>query len=123
VSKKIDLKVEFETAIGAFKPTREGRRDFRIMTKLGALDVSLHDDDDQPWIAAVWDDVERARAHFGVEKTFLAVTMNRLNPFSGKWNWHWFQQRPYRERNRKADRIEAGRKMIAAFVEKVQGLA
>ena len=123
MSKKIDLCAEFETAIAGFKPTREGRREFRIMTKLGALDAHFYDESDGPWIAAIWDDVEKAKAQFGVEKTMIAASMNRLNPWSGKWNWHWFQYWPYQLKSRKADRVDAARKMIAAFVEKVQALA
>ena len=122
MSKKIDLKVEFETAIAGFKPTRDGRREFRIMTRLGALDVSLHDADDEPWLAAIWDDVEKARAHFGVGRNAIEAQQHRLNPFVGKWNWHWFQYWPYQLKSRKADRVDAGRKMIAAFVEKVKEL-
>jgi hypothetical protein len=120
MGKKVNLSVEFEAAIGVFKPTREGKRDYRIKTKLGALDVSLHEGDDQPWLAAIWDDVEKARVHFGVKK--VLPQLNRLNPYSGKWNWHWFQQWPQGNKARKADRIEAGRKMIAAFVEEVKEL-
>jgi len=122
VSKKIDLCAEFESAIGGFNPTCEGRRDCRIMTRLGALDVSLQDGDDQPWIAAIWDDVEKAKAQFGVGRNAIEAQQHRLNPFVGKWNWHWFQYWPYQLKSRKADRIEAGRKMIAAFAEKVREL-
>jgi len=120
MGRKVDLSVEFEAAIGDFKPTREGKRDYRIMTRLGALDVTLYEGDDQPWLAAIWDDVEKARVHFGVNK--VLPQLDRLNPYSGKWNWHWFQQWPQEIKARKADRIAAGRQMIAAFVEEVREL-
>jgi hypothetical protein len=36
------------------------------------------------WIACRFESVERAREHFGV--THIGV--DRLNPYSGKWNFH-----------------------------------
>jgi hypothetical protein len=120
MGKKVDLSVEFEAAIGAFKPTREGKRDYRIMTRLGALDVTLHEADDQPWLAAIWDDVEKARVHFGVNK--VLPQLDRLNPYSGKWNWHWQGFWLHGIKACKADRIESGRKMIAAFAKEVKEL-
>jgi len=122
MGRKVDLSVEFEAAIGAFKPTREGKRDYRIMTRLGALDVTLHEADDQPWLAAIWDDVEKAKAHFGVKKVLPLLMEERFNPYSGKWNWHWQGFWPHGIKARKADRIESGRKMIAAFVGEVNKL-
>ena len=119
MSKKIDLRAEFEAAIGRFNPTREGRRDFRIKTSLGPLDVCIYVEKDGSWIAAVWDDVDAVANHFGV-KSFMSG--DRLNPCSGKWNWHWLQFWPCGIKALKADREEAGRKMIAAFVKKVEEL-
>jgi hypothetical protein len=119
MSKKIDLHSEFESAIGVFNPTREGRREFRIMTQSGALDVQLYDDKNGAWIAAIWDDVKKAAAYLDA-KTFSAG--RRLNHFSGKWNWHWSEQTPDWKGCRKAERVVAGRKMIVAFVDEVGSL-
>ena len=51
-----------------------------IQTKLGLLSVTPY----EGWIACRFHDVTRAAAHFGV----TSITQQRLNPVSGKWNWH-----------------------------------
>ena len=114
-----NLQSEFESAIKVFNPTKEGRREFRIMTQLGALDVQLFDDKNGAWIAAIWDDLDKAKAYLD-KNTFSAN--RRLNHFSGKWNWHWAEQAPNWKECRKAERIEAGKKMIVAFLDEVKSL-
>lgn len=56
-------------------------RMFRIDTILGPLYITAYDD----WIACCFDNVQAAKTHYGV--TTLG---SRLNPYSGKWNWHYF---------------------------------
>ncbi len=51
-----------------------------LHTKLGPLSVTPYAD----WIACRFHDVERAAKHFGVTR----LGCDRLNPHSGKWNWH-----------------------------------
>ena len=120
MSKKVDLHAEFEAAIGRFSPTREGRREFRINTMIGPLDAQIYVDKDQSsWIAAVWGDVNAAAQHFGVKSL---MSGDRLNPCSGKWNWFWREFWPCGVKDLKADREESSRKMIVAFVKKVEEL-
>ena len=118
---KKNLRAEFESAIAVFAPIREGQREFRIQTRLGALDVELHDDGKGlggTWIAAVWDDLERAIEHFGRP---LPLSSDRLG-MTGKWNWFWFEQEPRWRHCTRAETVEAGRRMIAEFVEAVKRL-
>lgn len=51
--------------------------DFEIETKAGTLFVSPHDN----WIACRFENVEEAKRLLGNNP--------RLNPFSGKWNFHY----------------------------------
>ena len=113
---KADLRAEFEEAVGRFNPVREGTREFRIATKIGLLDVRLYDDRDGAWIAARWSDSKAAAKHFGV-KSFMSG--DRLNPCSGKWNWHWWEFWPHGIKSKAADRRQAGQQMIVAFVQQL----
>jgi hypothetical protein len=56
-----------------------------ILTKAGLLQVSVHDSVYSPWIACRFQDVAAAREHFGVT---ALCSWHRLNPYSGKWNFH-----------------------------------
>ena len=61
-----------------FKKVEGGPRDFCLDTPLGQLWASPYDD----WIACRFDNLELAKQHLphGYD--------DRLNKFSGKWNWH-----------------------------------
>lgn len=59
----------------------------RIETTLGLLHVSPHDD----WIATRFDDVDRAKSVLGSGRD------GRLNPYSGKWNFHFADGTPVAE--------------------------
>jgi hypothetical protein len=69
---------EWLKALGA-KPGQY--HEFDLDTKFGQLGITPYGD----WVACRFEDVERAKAglphRFGVD---------RLNPFSGKWNHHYF---------------------------------
>lgn len=52
-----------------------GTTRYDIETNLGILVVTPHDN----WIACHFKDVEKAKQH---------ISDDRLNKFSGKWNWH-----------------------------------
>ena len=53
--------------------------DFGMDTPAGLLYVSVHDD----WIATRFDDV-------GLGRQFTATCGRSYNPYSGKWNFHFF---------------------------------
>lgn len=59
----------------------EKKNDFIIVisTKAGPLAVNIYDD----WLACRFED--------DMEKVKEIVLDNRLNKFSGKWNWHFFE--------------------------------
>lgn len=67
--------------IGARKVS-ESREEYKIQTVIGELFVSIYDN----WVHCCFDDVEKAKAHFNI----TGINQGRLNPCSGKWNWHWF---------------------------------
>ena len=60
---------------------------FTVQTKLGPMNLIPFDD----WVACRFDDVEKAKAHFGISN----IGQGRLNPFSGKWNWHAWDVCPH----------------------------
>lgn len=61
-----------------FKPTPDGDREFSLDTPLGPLGATPYDD----WIACQFKDVAKAKQHLPHGHA------DRLNPYSGKWNWH-----------------------------------
>ena len=61
-----------------FKKVEGGPRDFCLDTPLGQLWASPYDD----WIACRFDNVALAKQHLPHGHA------DRLNQFSGKWNWH-----------------------------------
>lgn len=61
-----------------FKKVEGGLRDYRLDTPIGVLWASPYDD----WIACCFEDVARAKEHLPHGHA------DRLNPHSGKWNWH-----------------------------------
>ena len=63
-----------------FKPTPDGDREFSLDTPLGPLGASPYDD----WIACQFKDVAKAKA----KQHLPHGHADRLNPYSGKWNWH-----------------------------------
>lgn len=70
--------------IGARKVS-EDREEYKIKTVVGELFISICDN----WVHCCFEDVAAARKHFG-DHGFQC----RLNPCSGKWNWHWFDVDP-----------------------------
>ena len=70
--------------IGARKVS-ESREEYKIQTVIGELFIHIHDN----WVHCCFDDVAAARKHFG-DHGFQC----RLNPCSGKWNWHYFDVNP-----------------------------
>lgn len=72
--------------IGAVKVS-ETREEYEITTILGDLFIAIYDD----WVHCCFENVEAAKQHFG----HVGISANRrLNPHSGKWNWHWFDVNP-----------------------------
>jgi len=61
--------------------TQGGRYDMVLPTVAGPMYCTVYDD----WLACMFDDVARAKQ---------VVTSGRLNPFSGKWNWHYTKPGP-----------------------------
>jgi hypothetical protein len=62
-------------------PTKLGLHDVELETKVGPLDLTAYDG----WLAARFVDVPRARALLNP----AAAWTSRLNPVSGKWNFHF----------------------------------
>lgn len=109
----------FAEAIAKFNPLPEVDG-FAIPTKIGYLWCRIYEDG-QPWIPARFDDVDKACRHFGVSKNDI-MGSQRLNPCSGKWNWHMFQFAPRQKRYVKKETREYSMKMIEAFTREVEEL-
>jgi hypothetical protein len=56
-------------------PVEGNQYRFQLQTSVGILRLQSYGS----WIACCFDEPRRA----------LRVAGTRLNPFSGKWNWHW----------------------------------
>jgi hypothetical protein len=105
-------------ALAPFAPVPGEHREWRIQTVAGPLEVTLYEGSDAgPWLACCFADVGQAREHLGIRAGDCST---RLNPWSGKWNWHWHEFGPYTLRPSKAEKLAAGRQMIAAFCSEVQ---
>jgi hypothetical protein len=67
-----------------YVPEYYGNDDLVIKTVAGLLTFHPYG----TWVACRFEDVQAARDHFHVGEH---ETGNRhhLNPYSGKWNWHW----------------------------------
>ncbi len=87
---------------------------FQIETIIGRLDVTPIDD----FIACRFDDVEKAKKHFGI----TTIQQGRLNPFSGKWNWHWFEGVTYQSRPTKENVTKGIDKILADLVKEIEAL-
>ena len=61
----------------------KGEAEYKINTVAGSLRVTVYDD----WLACRFDNVAAAKAALP-EYAGLGQRYARLNPFSGKWNWH-----------------------------------
>ena len=61
-----------------FKEVKDGLREFCLVTPLGPLWASP----DDVWIACCFENVTLAKQHLPHGHA------DRLNQFSGKWNWH-----------------------------------
>jgi hypothetical protein len=87
-----------------------------LETAIGKLDIHVIDGD---WIACRFDDVEKAKEHFGVR----GLGCGRLNPYSGKWNWHHFEYAPVDSQGRIRPRkvLEAALETLAKeFLEEIE---
>jgi len=114
---KTNLQKEFDSALAVFVLEKGEYLDLRIQTKVGPLELMFYDSKEGPWIAARFVDIDQARKHFGVKENDFR---SRLNPCSGKWNWHWHEFEPVVSRHIKSLKQAGGQKMIAAFVAEVQ---
>lgn len=92
----------------------DGNPEFKTETIIGPLHVRPMDD----WLACRFIDVAAAAKHFNV----TAISEHRLNPYSGKWNWHWFDHIvPARHEGRM--HVTAGAEnMLSAFAVAVEKL-
>lgn len=59
---------------------------YTVVTRLGPLRIHPGDN----LIACRFDDVKAAQVYFGVTR----IGQDRLNPYSGKWNWHTSAVKP-----------------------------
>jgi hypothetical protein len=88
---------------------------FRIESVAGPLHVMPMDD----WLACRFEDVAAASKHFVIH----TIQQGRLNPFSGKWNWHWFDHMPEYCQEPTRVNMEAGvDNMLEAFAAEVEKL-
>jgi len=86
---------------------------YEIHTLGGRLRILLMDD----WLACRFDDVEKAAKLFGI----TTIQQGRLNPYSGKWNWHWFDGVPEQGGNPTRKNMRDGiDKMVGLFAEAVE---
>jgi hypothetical protein len=92
--------------IGARKVS-EGREEYKIKTVVGELFIHIQDN----WVHCCFEDVAAARKHFKIDN----IHQGRLNPFSGKWNWHWFDVNPAVLGNKSKD-SKAALKLLADTV-------
>ena len=68
------------TQLGGTQASPDDAYRWTLETPLGALHLAMHEKNFS--IFALWEDVDKAKAHFGTSST------GRLNRFSGKWNFH-----------------------------------
>lgn len=118
-----DLVIPGLDKLGATVPPNAYNPDFqrRLETVVGTLSVILCEEDGD-WIACRFEDVEKAKQHFGI----FNICQGRLNPYSGKWNWHcWeFMTRDEVEKMHRTSKVsDAHLKALAeAFLAAVQPL-
>jgi hypothetical protein len=77
VNKKI---IDTFLALGAKKDDDDY---YKVNTQVGELRFTIHDDSIYAGIYARFDDVAAAKT-----KVYYGPS-SRLNPYSGKWNWHF----------------------------------
>ena len=83
-----------------------------IPTKLGILSIHVFDD----WIACRFvGDLEPAKKHWGIK----TINQGRLNPYSGKWNWHWYDVSVYNSKTNKKATKTTLKALAAAFIKAV----
>jgi hypothetical protein len=61
-------------------PTKDGFYEYQLETSVGLLRLSFSEGDSLASVFARFEEPERAVAVIG---------RHRMNPYSGKWNWHW----------------------------------
>jgi len=76
MKKKFNFAQEVTKAIQALGAKETGAYGWQLDTRAGLLELHPYED----WVACRFDDVERAKA---------TVYFGALNPYSGKWNWHF----------------------------------
>lgn len=81
MKKKFDFTREVTQVIQALGAKEGGSYGWQIDTPAGLLQISPYED----WVACRFEDVEQAKA---------MVYYGQLNPYSGKWNWHFARPGP-----------------------------
>ena len=74
--KQFDFMLAVTERMRSIGAREQGPYGWQIDTVCGVLDIRPHD----AWVACRFDDVERANA---------GMPPGQLNPYSGKWNWHF----------------------------------
>jgi hypothetical protein len=89
-------------------------KEFRINTVAGPLRVRPMDD----WLACHFEDIPAAIKHLPTHDCG-----GHLNPYSGKWNWHWFDHVPsYCQEQTRLNMTSGVENMLEAFAKKVEQL-
>lgn len=108
------LNAEFEKTLAKYNPVKGELYKWRIETNAGPLEIDFMCDN-EPWIACRFIDVDKAKRRFYIGQ--------RLNPYSGKWNWHVFEFCQCATMFCKlsaSDAYAAGQKMIEEFVKTLE---
>ena len=90
--KKFDFQAAVAASLRHLGARSAQRYDWELDTVVGTLRVTPYDN----WIACCFDDVEAAKQR---------VRFGTLNPWSGKWNWH-FERPDANDVNFFAEQIE-----------------
>ncbi len=80
------IKVELQR-LGAVDTGHPCMYPWSIETRAGSLLIHPYADEIDFWIACRFEDVSRAREVLGVKPYQVS---GRLNPYSGKWNFHYY---------------------------------
>jgi hypothetical protein len=89
-------------------PCNYGPAKYEVQTIVGLLTIHVYDD----WLACRFAETERPNAHFGVRYSDPCI---RLNPYSGKWNWHWFECMPHGTKWTKANKAKGSALLLTTF--------
>lgn len=113
-----NLTSEFEATLAKFSPVKGELYKWRVETNAGPLEIDfMHGVSHEPWIACRFINVEKAKARFQFD--------NRLNTYSGKWNWNAYEFSFKLLSGKKITDEEAyivGKAMISAFCKSIESL-